>query len=79
MMYFEKKLPGTVLRPAGARARGGRTASGKHLGGSRELCSGSRELWEGCRRLWKGFYEDSKRSCDDFVMIVLLEIAGNQF
>ena len=27
----------------------------------------------------EGFYEDSKRSCDDFVMIVLLEIAGDQF
>ena len=27
----------------------------------------------------KGFYWDSKRSCDDFVMIVLPEVAGDQF
>ena len=27
----------------------------------------------------KGFYEDSKRSCDDFVMMLLQEVAGDQF
>ena len=83
MMYFENFAPGTKFEagrtPRARGRRGARGSSRELLGGSRKLCGASRDVSEGCRRFWKRFYWDSKRLCDDFVMIVLPELAGDQF